>query len=84
MARSQGWADPAVRLRGDEQEASRDDRNQTRVRPQCDPRVPALESASGMLLFAAGVLAVVAANSPLAGAYAAFLDVPFAVRLGSF
>ena len=43
-----------------------------------------LESASGMLLFAAGVLAVVAANSPLAGAYAAFLDVPFAVRLGSF
>ena len=43
-----------------------------------------LESASGMLLFAAGVLAVIAANSPLAGAYAAFLDVPFAVSLGSF
>jgi len=40
-----------------------------------------LESASGMLLFAAGVLAVVAANSPLAGAYAAFLDVPSRVEL---
>jgi len=43
-----------------------------------------LESASGMLLFAAGVLAVLVANSPLAGAYAAFLDVPLTIRLGSF
>jgi Na+/H+ antiporter NhaA len=37
-----------------------------------------------MLLFAAGVLAVLVANSPLAGAYAAFLDVPLTIRLGSF
>jgi NhaA family Na+:H+ antiporter len=43
-----------------------------------------LESASGSLLLAAGILAVLAANSPLAGAYAALLDVPFAIRLGSF
>jgi NhaA family Na+:H+ antiporter len=43
----------------------------------------ALESASGMLLLVAGILAVIAANSPLAGAYAALLDVPFAIRLGS-
>ena len=43
-----------------------------------------LESASGMVLFAAGVLAVLVANSPLAGAYAAFLDMPLTIRLGSF
>ena len=43
-----------------------------------------LESASGMLLFVAGVLAVLVANSPLAGAYAAFLDMPLTIRLGSF
>jgi len=43
-----------------------------------------LESASGMVLFAAGVLAVLVANSPLAGAYAAFLDLPLTIRLGSF
>ena len=43
-----------------------------------------LESAAGMLLVIAGVLAMLAANTPLAGLYDALLQVPFGVRLGSF
>jgi Na+:H+ antiporter, NhaA family len=43
-----------------------------------------LESAAGMLLVIAGVLAMLAANTPLAGLYDALLEVPFGVRLGSF
>jgi Na+/H+ antiporter NhaA len=35
-----------------------------------------LESASGMLLVAAGVLAMIAANTPLAAWYATLLEVP--------
>lgn len=41
-----------------------------------------LEAASGILLFAAAVVAMVAANSPLAPWYGQFLDLPVAVRIG--
>ena len=43
-----------------------------------------LESAAGLLLVIAGVLAMIAANSPAAGLYGALLDVPFGVHLGGF
>ncbi len=42
------------------------------------------EAAGGMLLMAATVVAMIVANSPLAGAYTALLDVPFAIQLGTF
>jgi len=42
-----------------------------------------LESAAGIVLMAAAVLAVVAANSPLRGFYDLFLDVPVEIRLGA-
>ncbi len=42
-----------------------------------------LESASGLLLIAAAVLALLAANSPLAGWYALLIDVPVGVRVGA-
>lgn len=41
-----------------------------------------LESAAGILLVLAGTLAVVAANTPLAGAYLALLQTPFTVQVG--
>jgi Na+:H+ antiporter, NhaA family len=43
-----------------------------------------LESASGILLVIAGALAMVAANSPLAEFYQAFLQTPIKVQVGSF
>ena len=42
------------------------------------------ESAPGILLFAAALAALAIANSPLAGAYRAFLDIPIVVRIGEF
>jgi len=39
------------------------------------------ESAPGILLFLAAVAAMVVANSPLAGAYRAFLDVPIMIQV---
>lgn len=44
----------------------------------------ALESAGGMLLAGAALLAMVLANSPLEGLYAGFLDTPVEVRIGAF
>ncbi|MEO0614581.1 MAG: Na+/H+ antiporter NhaA, partial [Pseudomonadota bacterium] len=43
-----------------------------------------LESSAGILLIGATVLALVVSNSPAAGLYAAFLDVPLIVALGEF
>jgi len=43
-----------------------------------------LEAAGGLVLMAAAVVAMVVANSPLAGHYTAFLDLPFEIRLGTF
>jgi NhaA family Na+:H+ antiporter len=43
----------------------------------------ALETAGGILLMAATVLALVAANSPAVGLYNAFLDAPVEVRVGA-
>ena len=42
-----------------------------------------MESASGILLMGAAVLAMLAANSPAAGLYAYFLDTPVEVRVGA-
>ncbi len=42
-----------------------------------------LESAGGILLIAAAALAIVFANTPLAGSYQALLNVPVEVRVGS-
>ena len=42
------------------------------------------ESAPGVLLFAAALAAMAVANSPLSGAYRAFLDVPIEVRISDF
>jgi NhaA family Na+:H+ antiporter len=42
------------------------------------------EAASGVLLLATAALALIAANSPLAGLYGAFLDLPVGVRIGDF
>jgi NhaA family Na+:H+ antiporter len=41
------------------------------------------ESAPGILLFLAAVAAMAIANSPLAGAYRAFLDIPIAVQIAN-
>jgi NhaA family Na+:H+ antiporter len=43
-----------------------------------------LESASGILLVAAGAVAMLAANTPLSGWYDALLQVPFKIQLGDF
>ncbi len=43
-----------------------------------------LEAAGGLLLMAATAVALVAANSPLAGPYAALLDLPLEFRIGGF
>ncbi|HEX6102345.1 MAG TPA: Na+/H+ antiporter NhaA [Alphaproteobacteria bacterium] len=42
------------------------------------------EAASGVLLLVTAALALIAANSPLAGMYGAFLDLPVGVRIGDF
>ena len=42
-----------------------------------------LESASGLLIVLAGVLAMIAANSPLSGLYDKLLSVPVEVRVGA-
>jgi NhaA family Na+:H+ antiporter len=42
-----------------------------------------LEAAGGLLLMAAAALAMVVANSPLAGAYTAFLELPVEARIGA-
>jgi NhaA family Na+:H+ antiporter len=41
-----------------------------------------LESAGGIILLAVAVLAMIIANSPLAGLYNAFLEVPLQIRIG--
>ncbi|MGY4517304.1 Na+/H+ antiporter NhaA [Lysobacter sp. HA18] len=41
-----------------------------------------LEAAGGIVLIAAAVVAMICANSPLSGAYEAFREMPFAVRIG--
>ncbi|MGO4222760.1 Na+/H+ antiporter NhaA [Lysobacter sp. TAF61] len=43
-----------------------------------------LEAAGGIMLIAAAVLAMIAANSPMAAAYDAFRDMPVDVRVGGF
>ena len=43
-----------------------------------------LEAASGLLLMVAAVLALAVANSPLAGHYAAFLNLRVDLKIGSF
>ncbi|MDH5176861.1 MAG: Na+/H+ antiporter NhaA [Gammaproteobacteria bacterium] len=43
-----------------------------------------LESASGILLVIAGTLAMIAANTQLAGGYQAFLGTPISLQIGSF
>ena len=43
-----------------------------------------LETASGIILVAAAVLAMIIANSPLGGLYAALIDVPIEIRIGTF
>ncbi|MEX2963664.1 Na+/H+ antiporter NhaA [Microbulbifer sp. TYP-18] len=43
-----------------------------------------LESAGGILLLCAAIIALVIANSPLSDLYAAFLDTPIAVQIGAF
>ncbi len=43
-----------------------------------------LESAGGLVLMAAAVLALIVANSPLAVHYAALQDLPVSIRVGSF
>ncbi|HEX9207899.1 MAG TPA: Na+/H+ antiporter NhaA [Steroidobacteraceae bacterium] len=43
-----------------------------------------LESASGIVLVIAGLVAMIAANTPLADAYQALLQVPIKVQVGSF
>ncbi|MGE0030678.1 MAG: Na+/H+ antiporter NhaA [Steroidobacteraceae bacterium] len=42
-----------------------------------------LEAAGGLLLMAAAVLALLVANSPLAGIYTAFLELPVEARVGA-
>jgi NhaA family Na+:H+ antiporter len=44
----------------------------------------ALESAGGLLLAGAALLAMLLANSPLEGLYVGFLDTPVEVRIGKF
>lgn len=43
-----------------------------------------LEAAGGLCLMVAAVLALLVANSPLAGYYAAWLDLPLEIRIGTF
>ena len=43
-----------------------------------------LESAGGLLLMAATVLAMVVANSPLHRYYTALLELPLEIRIGAF
>ncbi len=43
-----------------------------------------LETAGGIVLMFAAVLAIIVANSPLAGFYALLLDVPVEIRVGAF
>lgn len=43
-----------------------------------------LESASGIILFFAAVLALIFANTPLQSYYALLLDTPVEVRIGAF
>ncbi len=43
-----------------------------------------LEAAGGLLLMVAAVLALVVANSPLSDYYAALLDLPLEIRIGTF
>lgn len=43
-----------------------------------------LEAAGGLVLMMAAVSALIVANSPLAAHYAALLDLPFEVRIGTF
>lgn len=47
-------------------------------------RVLASDSAPGMLLVATAALAMLIANSPWAGVYASFLNVPIVVSIGNF
>jgi len=42
------------------------------------------ESASGMILAAAALFAIVLANSPWAGAYFGFIEAPFTIQIGGF
>ena len=42
------------------------------------------EAASGLILGGAALLAIIAANSPLAGAYDGFVHAPFTIQLGAF
>lgn len=43
-----------------------------------------LEAAGGLVLMATAALALIVANSPLAGYYAALLNLPLEIRVGSF
>lgn len=43
-----------------------------------------LEAAGGLVLMAAALLALIVANSPLAAYYAALLDLPLAISVGTF
>ena len=42
------------------------------------------DSAPGVLLFVAALAAMLVANSPVAGAYQAFLDTPIVIQIGAF
>ena len=63
---------------------------QTRTPPALDKMLKPLleflrlEAAGGLTLMAAAVLALVVANSPLAASYAALLDLPLEIRIGTF
>ena len=63
---------------------------QTRTSPALDKMLKPLleflrlEAAGGLTLMAAAVLALVVANSPLAASYAALLDLPLEIRIGTF
>ena len=43
-----------------------------------------LETASGIVLVAAAVVAMIVANSPLSGFYASLIDIPVEIRIGVF
>ncbi len=63
---------------------------QTRTPPALDKMLKPLleflrlEAAGGLTLMAAAVLVLVVANSPLAASYAALLDLPLEIRIGTF
>ena len=42
------------------------------------------ESAGGILLILAAIVALILANSPLSGYYELFLDIPIQIRIGEF